>query len=226
MPEMGRLTAMPRGSREQEDRRITDVVSRLALAVVALPCAGRLALRPVMVSADVFGSSASSSHASSARISSIVSQPDNLRAARSRRSMPTSTSWLRRGCEKSEFQALRSTHRWLARIVSRRRCQASDSRRIPSASARRSPASKLKSASSRKMKSTSFHALRGRNCIITDSPPGFARTILREMYRLDPAMLPRGLVEDFRGAIDRAVIDNNPALRQTRLRRHAGNQSG
>src|SRR6266851_4198542 len=55
---------------------------------------------------------------------------------------------------------------------------------------------------------------------------GFAGTIARQVYRLNPSILFRRLVEDFRGAIGGAVIDNDPALRQTRLRRHALNQPG
>src|ERR1700682_6487146 len=52
----------------------------------------------------------------------------------------------------------------------------------------------------------------------------FAGTISRQMYRLDPRRHARCLVEDLRSPICRAVIDNDPALRQTRLRRHARNQ--
>jgi hypothetical protein len=37
-------------------------------------------------------------------------------------------------------------------------------------------------------------------------------------------VLPRGLIEDLCSGIDRSVIDNDPAFRQTRLRRHALNQ--
>jgi hypothetical protein len=44
------------------------------------------------------------------------------------------------------------------------------------------------------------------------------------MDRLDPSMLASRVVEDLRGAIGRAVIDNDPALGQTRLRRHTRDQ--
>src|ERR1700737_389233 len=49
----------------------------------------------------------------------------------------------------------------------------------------------------------------------------FAGTISRQMYRLPPLIPSSFLVEDLRSSIGRAVIDNDPALRQSRLRRHA-----
>ena len=161
-----------------------------------------------------------------ARISSIVSQPGQPSSGSiASKHADEYIFLLRRACEKSEFQAPRSTHRWPARIVSRRRCRASDSRRILSASARRSPAETQVGVEPK----DEIHILpRFARKELHDHrfAAGLPRTILREMYRLDPAVLPRGLVEDFRGAIARAVIDDNPALRQARLRRHAGNQSG